>query len=175
MNSRTLKKFIDIAAERLSGEWVVIGGTVLPILGIDHRVTLDIDFIRIHEKEGNADSLILMEIAEQMGLPVEAVNQAGAYFFSKVDHADDHLVILRKGGGCTIYRPDVWLYIALKLGRFTETDLGDCLVMIKHLDEEFQSQKADIIKLIQDKIKVSKSGHDEWLSRVRELLRKCQN
>ncbi len=174
MNSRTLKKFIELAAERLNGEWVVIGGTVLPILGIDHRVTLDIDFIRIHEKEANADSLILMEIAEQMGLPVEAVNQAGAYFFSKVENADDHLVLLRKGSGCTIYRPDIWLYVALKLGRFTETDLEDCLVMIKHLDEEFQSQKADIIKLIQEKIKAPNSGREEWLKRAHELLKRCQ-
>ena len=174
MNSRTLKKFVEIASDRLIGEWVVIGGTVLPILGVDHRVTLDIDFIRIHEKESNADSLILMEIAEQMGLPIEAVNQAGAYFFSKVENAVDHLVILRKGSRCTIYRPDVWLYIALKLGRFTETDLEDCLVMIKHLDEEFQSQKADIIQLIQEKIKAAKSGSVQWLNRVHELLKKCQ-
>jgi hypothetical protein len=174
MNSRTLKKFVEIASDRLIGEWVVIGGTVLPILGVDHRVTLDIDFIRIHEKESNADSLILMEIAEQMGLPIEAVNQAGAYFFSKVENAIDHLVILKKGSRCTIYRPDVWLYIALKLGRFTETDLEDCLVMIKHLDEEFQSQKADIIQLIQEKSKAAKSGSDEWLNRVHELLKRCQ-
>ena len=174
MNSRTLKKFVEIASERLTGEWVVIGGTVLPILGVDHRVTLDIDFIRIREKEGNSDSLILMEIAEQIGLPIEAVNQAGAYFFSKVENANDHLVILKKGSKCTIYRPDVWLYIALKLGRFTETDLEDCLVMTKHLEEEFQRQQADIIQLIQGKLKASKSGRDEWLSRVRELLNRCQ-
>ncbi len=174
MNPRTLKKFIEIASDRLTGEWVVIGGTVLPILGVEYRVTLDIDLIRIREKEGNSDSLILMEIAEQIGLPIEAVNQAGAYFFSKVENANDHLVILRKGSKCTIYRPDVWLYIALKLGRFTETDLEDCLFMIKHLDEEFQSQKADIIQLIQGKIKASKSGSDQWLNRVHELLKRCQ-
>jgi hypothetical protein len=174
MNSRTLKKFVEIASDRLVGEWVVIGGTVLPVLGVDHRVTLDIDFIRVHEKESNADSLILMEIAEQMGLPIEAVNQAGAYFFSKVENAVDHLVILKKGSRCAIYRPDVWLYIALKLGRFTETDLEDCLVMIKHLDEEFQSQKADIIQLIQEKSKAAKSGSDEWLNRVHKLLKRCQ-
>ena len=174
MNSRTLKKFVEIVSERLTGEWVVIGGTVLPILGVDHRVTLDLDFIRIREKEGSSDSLILMEIAEQIGLPIEAVNQAGAYFFSKVENANDHLVILRKGSKCTIYRPDVWLYIALKLGRFTETDLEDCLFMIKHLEEEFQRQQADIIQLIQGKLKASKSGRDEWLSRVRELLNRCQ-
>ena len=37
----------------LEGEWVIIGGTVLSLLGIDERVTMDIDMVAINNKQSN--------------------------------------------------------------------------------------------------------------------------
>lgn len=119
MNHATLKKFVQLASKSLTGEWVIIGGTVMAVLGLDYRVTVDIDFVNLNGKGSNSESLKLMEIAETLGLPVEAVNQAGAYFLSKIDDAREHLVEIQKGPRCTIYRPDVYLFVRLKLGRFT--------------------------------------------------------
>jgi len=175
MNVKTLRKFIEIASERLTGEWMVIGGTVLPALGIEHRATVDIDFINVRLKETNADALMLMEIAEQLGLPVESINQAGAYFFSKVDDASRHLVVLKKGKKCTIYRPDVWLFVKLKLGRFTETDLQDCMAMIQNFPEEFEVAKENLMAVIQEKISSTELGQDGLRKRLLELLKRCQN
>jgi hypothetical protein len=174
MNQKTMKKFIEIASETLTGEWVVIGGTVMAVLGIDYRVTVDIDFVNLKNKNTNTDSLMLMEIAEKLGLPVESINQAGAYFFSKITDAEDHLVVIKKTSCCTIYRPDVYLFVKLKLGRFTQTDLDDCLVMIKHHKEEFQAVKKDLHKLVKAKLSSKEVVTEELKSRLISFLEECK-
>ena len=45
----TLRKFIGLAADSIVGDWVVIGGTVLPLLGAGNRATLDIDFVPVED------------------------------------------------------------------------------------------------------------------------------
>ena len=45
---KILKKFLKIAGIELSGEWVLMGGTVLPLLGVDYRTTVDIDFVSVY-------------------------------------------------------------------------------------------------------------------------------
>lgn len=166
MNHATLKKFVQLASKSLTGEWVIIGGTVMAVLGLDYRVTVDIDFVNLNGKGSNSESLKLMEIAETLGLPVEAVNQAGAYFLSKIDDAREHLVEIQKGPRCTIYRPDVYLFVRLKLGRFTQTDLDDCLVMIENHPAEFAKTKKEILKLIQSKLGKKAEGSEELRARL---------
>ncbi len=124
-------RFVEMASNRLAGDWVVMGGAVLPFLGIEHRTTLDIDVA--WTKDATSDQmLVLMEIAEQLGLPVEAVNQSGAFFLHRIENWKDNLVVLRKGRQATIFRPDITLFVLLKIGRFTESDMTDCLEFIKH-------------------------------------------
>jgi hypothetical protein len=72
-------------------------------------------------------TLKLMEIAEDLGLPVETINQAGGYFLSKIPGYRKSLVLLHTGPQARIYRPDALLYVLLKLPRLSESDLGDCL------------------------------------------------
>jgi hypothetical protein len=173
MNKKIMKKFVEIASEKLTGEWVVIGGTVMAVLGIDYRVTVDINFVNLKNKNSNADSLKLMGIAEQLGLPVESINQAGAYFLSKITDVQEHLVEIKKTKSCTIYRPDVYLFVKLKLGRFTQTDLEDCLVMIRHHEEEFQSAKKELLKLVKAKISSKETVSEELKTRLNAFLEKC--
>ena len=104
INSKLMKKFIAKVLTNLEGEWVIIGGTVLTLLGIDERVTMDIDMVAINNKQSNSQSIKLMEIAESLGLPVEAINQAGEYFLSKVDGFQDHLILFAESKKCKIYR-----------------------------------------------------------------------
>jgi hypothetical protein len=56
-------------------------------------VTVDIDMVNLNAKASNSNSLQLMEVAEQLGLPVETINQAGSYFLSKIDDVQEHLVL----------------------------------------------------------------------------------
>ena len=53
-----LRRFLDLAGERLRGNWVVIGGCVLPLRGVEHRTTLDID-IAGPDSAGMKDTLVL--------------------------------------------------------------------------------------------------------------------
>lgn len=135
---KLLKKFVQMAAERLSGDWIIIGGTVLPLLKIDYRVTVDIDVVAGHQRSNEQDAL-LMELAEELGLPVEAINQAGHYFLHKIKDWQNQMVLLAKGKNAKIYRPNATLFILLKLDRMSESDLTDCQAMIEfsktHKDE----------------------------------------
>lgn len=155
IDSKLMKRLVKEALQELEGEWLVIGGTVLPLMGVDHRVTVDIDLVNLDFKKSNEGLLKLMAIAERLKLPVEAVNQAGAYFVSQVKDLRSHLVVFAKSKQCTVFRPDVYLYIRLKLSRFSESDLEDCLAFVKLNPEEFQAQKKLIQSLMKGSIKTA--------------------
>lgn len=125
LNKKVLSQFLDRAVEQLKGEWLLVGGTLLPAVGLDVRATVDIDLVGLSAKE-SAQSLELMELAEELKLPVETVNQAAAFFVHKAGYTKSDLLPLRKSRNCVIYRPSLLLYWKLKLARMTETDAIDC-------------------------------------------------
>ena len=130
LDRKTLQRFLKLAGDKLSGRWLILGGTLLPLLGIEHRTTTDIDVAGLGEAE-RAQTFKLMEIAEELGLPVETINQAAAYFVAKIRPKDEDLVVLHQGKSATVYRPNVTLYLQLKSGRLNESDLLDCLEFLK--------------------------------------------
>src|SRR4051812_21477644 len=117
---KVLKKLIQLAGDRLEGKWVLLGGTLLPALGVEYRVTTDIDLVGLGASE-QAQTLALMGLSEELGLPVETINQAAGYFLMKLRPFDEHLLILHKGKKAEIYRPDLFLFLMLKIARFSET------------------------------------------------------
>lgn len=129
IDAALLERFLRLAGDRLRGRWVLLGGTLLPALGIEYRVTSDIDLVGI-DLPDQSQTLELMKIAEELGLPIEAINQAAAFFLEKHQPYDSHLRLLRKGSSAEIYRPDPYLFVSLKAGRLTETDLEDCLALL---------------------------------------------
>ena len=129
LDRETLEKFVKLAGDRLEGDWVVIGGVVLPLLGAGQRVTVDIDIVG-PEGSGNRETLALMRIAERLGLPVEAVNQAGSHFLHRIAGWRKQIVPLHEGRSATIHRPSVTLFILLKMSRLSESDLADCLAFL---------------------------------------------
>lgn len=163
INAKVMKKFLEKSTSKLSGEWIIIGGTVLPLIGIDHRVTIDIDIVNLNFKSSNDDSLKLMEIAEELKLPIESINQAGAYYLSKIEDVADHLVLLQESKKCKIYRPDAYLFIKLKIERLSETDLADCIQFIKKNEKEYLLHKKEISKIL---LKKSKSANNEVKERL---------
>ena len=124
-----MRRFVALAADALCGEWVIMGGAVLPLLGIEDRVTWDIDVAGPPDAKLD-QALVLMEIAERLGLPIEAINQAGAFFLHRIDGWHDGLVPLHAGKSAAILRPDATLFVRLKLDRLTESDLADCVAML---------------------------------------------
>jgi len=165
MNQKVLKKFLRIASEELTGEWVLIGGTVLPALGIDYRATTDIDFICLEENQ-RRDLLKLMHIAEKLG----SINQAGAYFLEKISDYKNNLVLLQKTNKLKIYRPNITLYIQLKIARMSEADLSDCLQMLQYTKNNHEKYSvAKLEKIVSSE--VQKTDNHAKVLRLKELLR----
>ena len=125
LDAKLLKKFLHLAGNSLEGKWILVGGTLLPALGINVRSTIDIDLVGLGEREAN-QSLELMELAEKLGLSVESINQSAAFFLKKIKYDKGDLLLLHQGKKATLYRPSLELYWKLKVGRLSETDALDC-------------------------------------------------
>lgn len=171
LDSKILKKFISAALERLDGDWVILGGTLLPALGIDCRQTVDIDFAPVHAGS-NATSIKVMEIAEGLGLPVETINASAEFFLKKIKSFKTRLVPLFESKRCRIFRPTLDLYLELKLNRGSESDFSDSSELIRYakkqeLADELSAAKKRLQKLLNHR---SSSGIRQARQR---LLREC--
>ena len=124
-----LTSFLQLAGRRLEGDWVLVGGNVLPALGVALRGTYDIDLIALAEEQAG-NSLPLMKLADEMGWPLETINQSAVVFLLKIPDFREHLIPLHQGEKATIYRPNVVLFTRLKLGRLSPADLLDCQAFI---------------------------------------------
>ncbi len=125
LDSALLTKLLRRAADQLKGEWLLVGGTLLPAVGINVRSTVDVDLIGLTTAE-SAQQLELMELAGSLGLPVDTINQTAAFFLKKVGYTKIDLIVLHQGSTATIFRPSLALYWRLKCGRLSETDAEDC-------------------------------------------------
>ena len=56
-----------------------------------------------------------MKLSDELGLPVEAINQAAAYFVEKTGDYHKHMVTLHRGEHAVIYRQDLYLFLKLKI------------------------------------------------------------
>ena len=123
-----IRRFLDAASRRLSGEWLLVGGAAAAVWFSEGRVTEDIDLVGLEGTPG--ERLRLMELAAEEGLPVEAVNSAADFFLRRIEGWRDHIEPLLRGPSATIHRPDATLFLLLKCSRLSEIDLGDCLALL---------------------------------------------
>lgn len=160
-----MRNFVAVAADQLKGSWVIIGGSVLHLLNIAARQTEDIDLAGPLTST-QAESLKLMELAESLGLPVEAINQAGAFFLYKIPGWDRKLILVHKGLTGSIYRPNLELFFELKLARLTEADMNDCLNYLEYSLKNVEAFDPKVLlKLCETRITlVEKTQYKEKLS-----------
>ena len=163
----TLGRFLKKALAELKGDWVVLGGNVLPLLGSETRPTSDIDFVPLQETD-SASQLKVMEICESLGLPPEAANPAAALFLKRIPGHEKQLLLVDSSKKVRIYRPNAALFLKLKIGRFSESDLSDCLEI---LQLEGQTLTATDRKAIQASLKkmLTSAGADKR-KRIEDLL-----
>lgn len=129
VSKKLLQNFLQLAAKELKGDWVLLGGTVLPLISSNQRVTTDIDLVGIGDPK-QSETLKLMSIAEKLGLPPEAINQAAALFLKRIKGFEKHLVPIAESRNASIYRPDIVLFYQLKVQRLSEADLSDCMAFL---------------------------------------------
>lgn len=174
LDSKLLKEFLKMAGSKLEGNWLLVGGTLLPAVGLQVRTTVDIDFVGLGKKE-SAQSLELMELAESLGLSVETINQAAKYFVEKVGYEKEDLIPLVSGKKATIFRPSISLYWKLKVGRLSETDLIDCQHYLGYCrGQNDKIDEGNLLKILNNAEKITSSSQEqskEFQARL-NLLRK---
>ncbi len=122
-----IERLLQSAAEKLTGDWILVGGAAAAVWFAPGRTTEDLALIGPHGT--NAELLLLMEIAESHGLPVETINPATGFYLRRIIGWDREVVLLREGRA-SIYRPNATLFLLLKLGRLGEKDLDDCMALL---------------------------------------------
>lgn len=129
LDAAAIARLLDAAERRLEGEWILVGGALAAIWFRPERVTEDVDLVSL--RGTNDERFALMQLAQELGLPLEAVNSAADYFLRKIPAWRSQLEVLRRRAGFTLYRPTPTLFLELKL-RLSEGDLEDCLALIEH-------------------------------------------
>ena len=166
ISKELLDQFFELASEKLSGEWILLGGSVLPYLGRPIRATVDIDLATRSLRAGERQ-LELMEIVESMSLPIEVVNTSAEFFVRKIQGCEHNLVHLYSKGDFRVSRPNVNLFIQLKLPRLSESDLEDTLEFLKFAGEIDERIDVDLLKrLISNELQKG----DHRISRMNRLL-----
>lgn len=168
MEKKLLEKFIHLLANKVQGKWIIIGGSVLPLLEASFRHTQDIDIVG-PPNSTQTDTFTLMEIAQSLGLPIEAINQAASFFLYKIPNWEKELVLIHKNAKTSIFRPSATLYILLKLNRFSETDFEDCIKMTEYaITHKEPIDKKRIQKTIQELLK--KETSTSKIKRLKDFI-----
>jgi len=155
-------------AERLEGDWLLVGGALAALWLLPRRVTEDIDLVGLTGTP--EERLRVMELAEAVGLPVEAVNSAADFFVHRIEGWREEIEVFRSGPKARIYRPTPTLFLLLKIGRLSAQDLTDGLAMI---------EKAEVEGLHLDRERVLAAlsalpaSHDSALKDRRHMLRRA--
>ena len=71
-----LEQFVILASQELSGDWVLCGASVLPLLGINTRTTWDIDLYGMND-QSQSEIMKLMDLVGSLGVPAECINVSG--------------------------------------------------------------------------------------------------
>ncbi len=161
LDVKLLRRFLKLACERLTGEWALLGGMVLPFLEHSFRVTTDIDFVPL-KTAGNDQSLELMKICEELGLPIETVNGAASFFLQKISDFRSHLVLIQEGSA-KVFRPSVMLFLQLKLARLSESDLQDCLEILKVKSSELLSPERRSLMRMIEKLRAASGDREKQI------------
>jgi hypothetical protein len=129
-----IEALVEAVVERLDGEWLLIGGALVALWLEPRRVTEDVDIVGLR---GTADERYdLLTLADDLGLPVEAVNSAADFFVRRIAGWKDEIEVWKRGSRSVVYRPTTTLFLLLKMRRLSEQDLLDCRAALDHAPAE---------------------------------------
>ena len=138
METSKINGLLDELCQKVGGKWLLTGGSLIQLEIDSHRATEDIDLVSIdHESLSDvAAQDEMFKAAIRIGLSPESVNSAASFFVHRLPSWKNQLVILRSGIKGTIFRPNLTLFLALKLARATEIDLSDIAAAINAYDSK---------------------------------------
>lgn len=133
LEKQRIEAIVDAIAERLDGEWLLIGGALVALWLDDRRTTEDVDIIGLRGLP--EERYALLQLADDLGLPIESVNSAADFFVRRIDGWRDELRVLKRGSRSTVHRPTTTLFVLLKQRRLSARDLADCLAALAREEE----------------------------------------
>lgn len=129
LDRRRVSEILDKLCAEGRGEFLLIGGALVALWLEPRRTTEDIDLVGM---SGTSDErYALMDLAVDVGLPVEAINSAADYFVRRIPGWRSELSVLQTGPQARVYRPTPTLFLLLKVARLSEQDLEDCFSLIE--------------------------------------------
>ena len=174
IDNSTLQSFFMACDARIAGKFVILGGSVMHLINYSDRVTLDIDVAAFNLENLNLLQAQLIGIADAIGLPFEAINQAASFFLYKVPDWNENLVMVFGGENCSFYRPNAFLYIQLKAARLSENDLEDCLRMIRFARKKQENIDLESLEKVLTGFQKDKKNSDfqERMDRLKGALKR---
>lgn len=124
-----IEAIVHAIGNRLEGDWLLIGGATIALWLEPRRVTEDVDVVPMTLT--GRERLALMELAGDLGLPIESVNSAADFFVRRIDGWEREIEVLYQGTRSTVYRPNATLMLLLKMRRLSERDLADCDLVLR--------------------------------------------
>lgn len=134
MDRGRLQAFVSTLIERLEGDWLLLGGALAALWLEARRTTEDIDLVGLSGTP--EERLQVMALAEEVGLPIEAMNSAADFFVRRIPGWQEEIEIFRTGPRARLFRPTPTLFLLLKIGRLSEQDLADCRSLIRKAHAE---------------------------------------
>jgi hypothetical protein len=142
MESKTIDGVLTYLCEELGGDWFLTGGTLVRLNFDASRGTEDIDLVRIRHQtlsdDVAKDRLFQWLIAR--GLGPEWVNSAVEPFVREVPDWEKNVILLRSGSRGNIFRPNLTLFVYLKIRRGTEVDITDISKAVAACSEGFDEK-----------------------------------
>jgi hypothetical protein len=129
LDATRLDAILQSVVDRLPGDWLLIGGALVALWVDARRVTEDVDLVGIAGT--GADRRSLLGLADDLGLPVEALNSAADYFVERIPGWREHIEPFRTGKSGRVFRPSPTLFLVLKARRLSSRDLDDCLGLLQ--------------------------------------------
>lgn len=169
LDRERLEALLSAMTERLHGDWLLVGGA-LAALWLDEpgRTTEDVDLIGL--SGAPEERLTLMQFAQEMGLPIEAVNSAADFFVRRIPGWQEEIELFRSGQKSRIYRPTATLFLLLKLDRLSEQDLADCVATVdKARSAGFRLDSARVLAVL-DALPPADAALEERRRRLRQAL-----
>lgn len=173
--NRVYASFFKLSEKNLQGDWVVLGGALLHLLGRHVRTTTDIDLVpllRDGGKTANAQLAQSFDLAESLQVPIESINSAALHFLKKIPRFEKELVLMHTWKTGRMFRPNLYLYFQLKLARLSESDELDCVEILKlELPEATEPELKRILKEMRSLKKKSKNDQFARIGRLIEAVR----
>jgi len=137
------EEIVDFLTNHLGGDWLLTGGSLVRLKFDVSRGTEDVDIVRMSHPDlsDEASREKLFSWLIDKGLGPEWVNTAVEPFVKEILNWKNEVVEIYSGSKGKVFRPNITLFVYLKLRRGTEIDLEDIKTVAPKCRESFDELK----------------------------------